>query len=1104
MRSPALLAAWALLAAPPAFANPEQPPQPTQLERRAPSEPFQRPRRLGFAAAGPGAQGTKRARGFGQLAADGAQLARRQILDGAQQGLDDLTDALLGNSTLAANATESANSTSTERSSTSSAASRTRSVLQDPTVTALAANGTADEDEASTSRSAAWTTAAPVSDELDEPSARTTRASSTVPSSEATDPAESSSSVRNLRELASSIRAAEAASASSAAAADASDASVTFSIPAASSARSASASASASAAGLVDSLLSDDSSSSTASSASSSSSASDAESSSSSVASSATVTSAPASASSAAASSESASSSGGYGGILSQLGDIFGPKSTANETSSTAASSAESSTSSEPATLTSAPASSSSVNRTPYFQRTSTTPAANLTIPTFGAASSELPATSTAESDLPVSSSVPASSAPASETGVLGNLTAVIPGLGPTSMAAANTTRAPAAFETEPATAANSTVPIRATSTTAPIVGIPTLGLNETSSTVPASSASSVSRGPYFSRTSTGAAAPSGTLSEPAVPGVNATASATQSELEPSSLPIGGDSATLPITRTSASLPLTTSAAASSLPVNGTAAVPGVSRTSAAVLPGAAGNATVSQSADLPGVSANATLSSAPGASVTGGLPSANATSALPSGSEALNATTTERARPSSSVVSSSAVPTSTSVNTEYEWVPTSTLVIAQPKTTTSSSALGSASDSSSGSATTAAPDSSALQQGASTSIVSGKPSVTITSQVSFPTNLPSRIVPADESESEDVSGSSSTAVSQAAADTVPTTTISILLDDSMPWEWVVENSDASGQIFYYVPIVVTAALNVSLDTLETIALQAYQTTNSQGESDILTVFLGALPSSYVDALSAMIQTPSSPIYQQQGLPGQLAQTFVSSFAVTSFASESASSGESASGTSSSDASSATRTSKNGGSSKSKTIIIAVVVTCGVLLIAIAAYFAFRATKSGAVALSASPRLGDRDFRDMAQAPGGGGGALRGFYLNSAPGLPAAAYRQRSGSISTTSTASTGVSSGSEYAPFGSPRAGMGHAASSSVDDRRSSWWRFSDSSGSGHGHGHGQGAIGLAIGGTDTYREGPRRIQIHRGPDGAVAPGMIGRPVVQSNSLML
>lgn len=374
-------------------------------------------------------------------------------------------------------------------------------------------------------------------------------------------------------------------------------------------------------------------------------------------------------------------------------------------------------------------------------------------------------------------------------------------------------------------------------------------------------------------------------------------------------------------------------------------------------------------------------------------------------------------------------------------------------------------------------------------------------------------------------------------------TTISILLNDAMPWEWVVDNSDASGQIFYGVPIVITNALNISLSSVKTIALQAYQTTNSSGASQILTVYLGSIPSTYVDALSAMLQSPTSPIYKQTGLPGQLAETFIPSFSVKSFASDkSASSGsmsDSTDGTSSSSSSS-------GGLDKSTKIIIAVVVTGGVILIAIAGYLAFRATRSGAIKLSASPRVTQRDFArggaggEMSQS----GGGLRNFYLGGSPsggsghspyGTWRSGHSGRRDSISTTSTTSTASSGYGAGAHSGSYGSRSGHGSRS--DDRRSSWWRFSDHSSLNGGHGSrssgggfgGPGQVGLALGGGDTYREGPRRVHIMRGPDGAVAPDMIGRrveagsecsdscewvltplpsfvhrPVAQSNSLML
>lgn len=402
---------------------------------------------------------------------------------------------------------------------------------------------------------------------------------------------------------------------------------------------------------------------------------------------------------------------------------------------------------------------------------------------------------------------------------------------------------------------------------------------------------------------------------------------------------------------------------------------------------------------------------------------------------------------------------------------------------------------SASDSTTTSAADAQ-QSQGVSTSTVNGKPSVTITSQASFPTDLPSRIVPASESID---SGTALNA--QAAQDNVATSTISILLDDSMPWSWVVDNSDASGQIFYYVPQIVSTALEISATEVETVALQAYQTTDSgDGSSDILTVFLGKIPANYVDALATMIKTPTSPVYNQSGLQGQMAQMFVSSFSVTSYANDDGSSSSDSAGGGGqggdSGANALAKVAKE--KSKSKKIIIAVVVTCGVLLLAIAAYFAFRATKRGAIALggggSQSPKF---DFRDRDMGYRGEPG-LRPFQL----GGGAAGSYPRGGGVDRDSLSSTSTTSTRSSPPRRGGRGGFGHGASTSIDhhhsssDRRSSWWRFSDGTASderdgarrGSGGGGG-GAIGLAIGGDGSgpMREGPRRTRI-------VNPAMIGR----------
>jgi hypothetical protein len=206
-----------------------------------------------------------------------------------------------------------------------------------------------------------------------------------------------------------------------------------------------------------------------------------------------------------------------------------------------------------------------------------------------------------------------------------------------------------------------------------------------------------------------------------------------------------------------------------------------------------------------------------------------------------------------------------------------------------------------------------------------------------------------------------------------------------------------------------------------------------------------------------------------------MAQMFVSSFSVSAYSSEDGS--DSTGGTTSASVTGKIAKDKD---NKSKKIIIAVVVTCGVLLLAIAGYFAFRATKRGAIALGGSPKM---DFRERDMGYRGGGGhdnGLRPFQLGGGGGAEGYRGGDRD-SLSSTSTASTRDSRSS-------PR-GFGHGASTSVDhhgsDRRSSWWRFSDGSGSDGG----RGAIGLAIGGDGSgpMREGPRRTRI-------VNPAMIGR----------
>lgn len=256
-------------------------------------------------------------------------------------------------------------------------------------------------------------------------------------------------------------------------------------------------------------------------------------------------------------------------------------------------------------------------------------------------------------------------------------------------------------------------------------------------------------------------------------------------------------------------------------------------------------------------------------------------------------------------------------------------------------------------------------------------------------------------------------------------------------------------------PIIIANALNITSDQVQTVALQAYQTGD-----EILTVYLAKIPSSLVNSLEAMLSAGNSPLYGQSGIEGQLSSTFVSTFSVTSYATDLSSSGSNLAA----DGSSASATGSVSTSNNSKTIIIATVVSCGLVLLAIAAYLAFRATKRGAIHLG-SPRAGNSPRM-------GGGPDLRTFQLG------AGRFGDRD-SLSSTSTTSTGYS--------GSMDGGARHGASTSVDmnDRRSSFWRWSASSG---------GAGGSAGSPHEGMREGNRRVIVTRGADGQFDSSLIGR----------
>lgn len=82
--------------------------------------------------------------------------------------------------------------------------------------------------------------------------------------------------------------------------------------------------------------------------------------------------------------------------------------------------------------------------------------------------------------------------------------------------------------------------------------------------------------------------------------------------------------------------------------------------------------------------------------------------------------------------------------------------------------------------------------------------------------------------------------------------------------------------------VVSTDLLLHSENNVTTYALQAYAPAATQGEStELLTKWLGYIPTDRVNDLTAYIKTPSSPLYRQAGITGQLAAQIDSSFPIT-------------------------------------------------------------------------------------------------------------------------------------------------------------------------------------------------------------------------------
>ncbi|KZP01290.1 hypothetical protein CALVIDRAFT_455599, partial [Calocera viscosa TUFC12733] len=112
------------------------------------------------------------------------------------------------------------------------------------------------------------------------------------------------------------------------------------------------------------------------------------------------------------------------------------------------------------------------------------------------------------------------------------------------------------------------------------------------------------------------------------------------------------------------------------------------------------------------------------------------------------------------------------------------------------------------------------------------------------------------------------------------------LFQAQLNWVFVVNNVESASQLFAFCPVLLANALGIDTDSVETVALEAYQPANYNGnEDELLTVFLAYIPDDYVQYLQAQVQTKNSPLYYSStGVAHQLAGFIDPAFPVTAMA----------------------------------------------------------------------------------------------------------------------------------------------------------------------------------------------------------------------------
>lgn len=111
--------------------------------------------------------------------------------------------------------------------------------------------------------------------------------------------------------------------------------------------------------------------------------------------------------------------------------------------------------------------------------------------------------------------------------------------------------------------------------------------------------------------------------------------------------------------------------------------------------------------------------------------------------------------------------------------------------------------------------------------------SSTSSSKAALPSEWPSSIVP-QQSDVESEDGVEAAPVGLADAKTAPrpadTSLVSVLLTKALSWSWLLAQSDASAQVFAYMPALIAKSLKIDESLVITVSLEAWEPPGWNGD----------------------------------------------------------------------------------------------------------------------------------------------------------------------------------------------------------------------------------------------------------------------------------